>query len=223
MTITRRLPIIIITTFTIISGAIYMYFHNQNQMAVNVLDTTVEDLSRPWKKTYFDASEWLNQKDRYIKIDDFHLIDLNFRPMEIRKDSYQLFRSIQRVIKADIALLDGLEPLANMSDELGNFDFYRAIYATNLQAAYLYTDFNDETFKPTSDYFLIRFAYNNEFYEIYLEREPYDLKKYNDTTDMYYSALVARKGKDSIREYNPKMFAYEAYVTKHNLPNRNEI
>lgn len=222
MTITRRLPIIIITTFTIISGAIYMYFHNQNQMAVNVSDTTVEDLSRPWKKTYFDASEWLEQKDRYIKIDDFHLIDLDFRPMEIEEDSYLLFRALQRRIKGSIALLSGLEPLANIGDDTDSFVFYQAIYATNLQAAYLYTEFDRKTFQPTVDHFLIRFAYNNEFYEIYLERQPYYSKKYNDTTDMY-SALVARKGRGSIRKYNPKMFAYEEYVTKHNLPNRNEI
>lgn len=218
MRLTRRL-LIIISTITIISGTIYMYFHNQNQMAVNVPDTTVEDLSRPWKKTYFDASEWLNQKDRYIKINDFYLIDLNFRPMEIRKDSYMLFRELQRRIKGSIALLPGLEPLANMSDEPGNFDFYRAIYATNLQAEYLYTAFDRKTFQPTVDHFLIRFTYNNQIYEVYIERHPYHA---DETIDMYL-ALVAGKGKGSIREYNPKMFAYEAYVTKHNLPNRNEI
>ena len=199
-----------------------MYFHNQNQMAVNVSDTTVEDLSRPWKKTYFDASEWLEQKDRYIKIDDFHLIDLNFRPMEINEDSYILFSALHRAIKGSIALLPGLEPLANMSDEPGSFDFDRAIYATNLKTEYLYTEFDQETFQPTLDHFLIRFTYNDETYEAYTERSPYYSKQRNDTIDMY-STLVVRKGKGSIRKYNPKMFAYEEYVTKHNLPNRNKV
>lgn len=222
MMIKRKLSIIIITTFTIVLGTLYIYFHNQNQMAVNVLDSTVEDLSRPWKKTYFDASEWLEQKERYIKIDDFHLIDLDFRPMEIEEDSYLLFSALHRAIKGSIALLPGLEPLANISDDIDSFDFDRAIYATNLQTAYLYTAFDRKTFQPTVDHFLMRFAYNNEIFEIYIQRHPYYSKEYNDTTDMY-SALVARKGEGSIRKYNPKMFAYEEYVTKHNLPNRNEI
>ena len=142
--------------------------------------------------------------------------------MEIKKDSYILFREIQWIIKESIALLPGLEPLANISDDIDSFDFDRAIYATNLQTAYLYTAFDRKTFQPTVDHFLMHFTYNNEIFEIYIQRHPYYSKEYNDTTDMY-SALVARKGKGSICKYNPKMFAYEEYVTKHNLPNRNKV
>lgn len=78
-----------------------MYLNSQNQMAVFVPQKIIEDPAMPYEKVYFDASEWLDQKNRYIKITDFHMIDLAFKPIEVTKESHRLFFSIHEDIKME--------------------------------------------------------------------------------------------------------------------------
>lgn len=65
----------------------------------------------PFETVYFDTSEWLHPKNHAIEMNDFHIIDLAFKPIEITKDSHRLFFSIHETIRMEQSFLPAISYL----------------------------------------------------------------------------------------------------------------
>ncbi|WP_333781320.1 hypothetical protein [Yersinia mollaretii] len=169
--------------FMILGGGVYYMYIKQYQMAVFVTPDSESDVEWPNKHKWFDASEWL-EKEQYIKIDNFYLLNTKYVPIE-NLNIFGITRRLQAAIKNSVSFSPEFTELNNMDD----IDFYH-LMENNLSYEYLRTEFNDETLKPTEDYFLIYFTFKGVKYEVELLRTIYNGK----FVFMTYGSVVHKQG-----------------------------
>ncbi|MTH46248.1 hypothetical protein GJV78_08290 [Escherichia alba] len=141
--------------------------HQENyRMAVIITPDSEDDPEWPGKHKWFDASEWLRMP-QYVKINDYYLLNTQYAPVDNVHD-IGITRRIQDAVKRSIHSEPELRPLGEM--EPGEFS---RLVRNSLSCEYLRTSFNHETLRPTEDFFLFSFTYNNQTYEVELLREKY--------------------------------------------------
>lgn len=211
------IAMVVIITIALTGG--YMLNVQKKQMA-NFISVPYEHPEWPDKKNLFDASKWLDQKNKYIKIDDFYLLNLEFSPLEITEKSYLLFLKLQQGIQSTHRRLKNLKPLyvAKVDDDIGMFAFYEEIYksviAADREPEYLYTTFEDdvvEGMKPVVDYFLLTFLYMGNYYEVELSRFPSTyVSKDGENKDTFFIISIS-EGLGSWKAKNPEKRIFKEY------------
>lgn len=91
-------------------------YKKQYQMVVLITPDSESDSEWSSKKKWFDASAWL-KKSQYIKIDDFHLLNIEYIPIK-NKNDFLITRAIHRSIRDSINLDPSLSKLGKMNDEI---------------------------------------------------------------------------------------------------------
>ncbi|WP_230979101.1 hypothetical protein [Intestinirhabdus alba] len=163
---TRIKWFVLIFSLAVCSCGGYYMWQQQYQMYVLVTPDSEDDPEWPSKKKWFDASEWL-KTSQYIKIDDAHLINKEYAPVDNLND-FSIMLKVQEVIKDSVRQEPNLINLARIDEQ----DFFH-LMKDGFTYEYLRTRFDQRTLKPIVDYFLILFSYNGVDYEVELLRTPY--------------------------------------------------
>ncbi|WP_099138892.1 hypothetical protein [Xenorhabdus szentirmaii] len=169
---------ILMVLISVLSGAYYMYMQKY-QMAVNVSVYDENSIDFPSKKIWFDASKWLTTS-QYIKVNDFYLINKKFTSIENLNTVY-VTMALQSGIDRIGANIPELHTLKNM-DPIKFFD----LMENKMSYEYIYTKFDEKSLKPTRDFFLIKFIYKEDKYELLTNRRASEGNYFFDVYDQVY-------------------------------------
>lgn len=159
--------VILVVLLAMAGGCMYV---EKYQMAIR---TTPSDPEYPdWparKKYFFDASKWLKDS-RYIKSNDFYLINVNYPEID-NLYVYDITIELQNIIRESYSSFPELSPLGDMDAKV----FLQKV-SGGLSSEYIFSQFDEKTLEPTDDWFLIGFSYNGMKYEAVIVREIYNNK-----------------------------------------------
>ncbi|WP_237142207.1 hypothetical protein [Salmonella enterica] len=199
----KRVIFAIIVILTILCGGWGYMYKSQQQMAILVISDNENDPEWPNKRKWFDASRWLSTS-QYVKVDDFYLLNLKYRPIKNTNDA-------EVIVILHFAIRDAIKKFPELSklSQMDNRTFFNFMQG-KVSYEYLRTKFNEDTLEPTDDYFLLFFTYNETSYEVEL------LRKVTEHGIMFvpYGYQVNKKG--YWYSVHPSTYSYKGYVD-HNI------
>ncbi len=151
----------------------YFMYMQKYQMAILVPAYGEEPSEYPNKKVWFDASEWLSTS-QYIKVSDFFIINKKYTPID-SIDKIDVLNAL-KIIRPLLFALDDLGSSFPELHELRNIGRINTLdlMKDKINYEYIYSEFNEESLKPTHDFFLIKFTHKGKRYELLIRRRTSD-------------------------------------------------